>query len=163
MIGWFTCLFISFSSSAQDKNKIIGRWQVAALDGDNMYFDFKKDSFAVTGEKAKGLTKKQVDSLHAEARTIMAEAFAGSFFEFNADMSCTERAPMRDDVRKGTYTIDETAKVIIIQKERKSSITGQLVRSEEKIPYRFNADRLVFAADAKDSGPDIILEKLPKD
>lgn len=154
----FVFLFIATGLQAQDNKKIIGKWKVAAMFDDKMYFNFGKDSLYVKPGAAQQMTKAQADSVHRQLKEIMGEYLKEAYFEFKADMTYAENSGMQGE-RTGTYSIDEAAKTISLERTRKSKVTGVEQKFEEKIKYAFNGSRLVFLGEGDDDGPNIEFEK----
>lgn len=134
-------LLTAFAGMAQDKAKIVGKWKVALIFDDKMYFDVKRDSLHMSNKDGAIPTQK-LDSVQQQMKSMFNEMFKNSFVEFKADMTYIESSARGE--RKGTYTIDESTKTIVTKRERKSAATGETITSEEKINYAFKDNRLVF-------------------
>ncbi|MBC7933777.1 MAG: hypothetical protein H7Y86_00265 [Rhizobacter sp.] len=148
-------LLTCFVVTAQDKEKLVGKWKIIVMYDSNMHFDVKKDSLYLKNDPK---TKKQPASIYNQARAMMKELYMGAYIELKANMEYEEGSGIQG-VRKGAYIVDEVNKIIIIKRERKSKATGELTIKEEKIPYYFKAERLVFVSKSEDDGPTVEFEK----
>lgn len=157
-IGLLVLLFITTGLQAQDNKMIIGRWKVAAMFDDKIYFDLGRDSLYVKPQPDQLMTKTQADSVHKQVKEMMGEYFKDAYFEFKADMTYAENSGMQGE-RIGTYKIDEATKTISFERTRKSKVTGEERKFEEKTKYVFRGNRLVFLAEGDDDGPNIEFEK----
>jgi hypothetical protein len=149
----------AFSTMAQDKEKIVGKWKVVVMYDADMYLDITKDSIHMNKplDESGKLTKHQTDSMLNQIKAVMKEMFKDAYFEFSKDMTYSENSSMQGD-RTGTYSIDESTKTITIKKERESKVTGEVLTNEEKIKYHFKNNRLIFTEDG-DNGHNIEFEK----
>lgn len=152
-------MICAFGTTAQDKEKIVGKWKVALMYDADMYLDITKDSIHMNKplDESGKLSKQQTDSMLNQIKGMMKEMFKDASFEFSKDMTYKENSGMQGE-KSGTYSIDEATKTITIKKEKKSKVSGEVLTNEEKIKYQFKGNRLVFIEEG-DDGPNIEFEK----
>jgi len=158
-ISIILCLLAAAASFAQDSQKLVGRWKVVAMYNASIYFDLQKDSLFLEKSKMENPLEFESDSVQLRTKSFLKEIFANSYYEFKNDGSFEENL----DDTKGTYSVDEAAKVITVKRERKNKSTGELITGNENIPYSFKGNRLVFLSKGGDDGPNVEFEKKEKE
>ena len=156
----FLILMLASAASvvtAQDKEKITGKWRFAAMYDTRGYYDFKKDSFYLSEPLPTNVSPQQADSVLSKYKVILKDIYGSASYEFRADGTCSEYAEMSGE-KKGTYSINETARTITVATKRTSKLNNQDIVKEEILLYSFKNNRLLINS-ADKTGPTIEMEK----
>lgn len=131
----FICLMMqAFTITAQDKQMIVGKWKIAVMYDESMYFDLTKDSLY--------LNEQPPDSIFNQTKILLHEYFGKAFIEFRADMSFIEYSGIRGE-RNGIYSLYKESFIKMVR-EWKSKVTGELLKNEEEQKYLLKDNRLIF-------------------
>lgn len=159
MKTFFLIILISFSASihAQDKEKITGKWKIAAMSDEDMYYDVIKDSLHFNNTKPEGMSSETAEAAIKASKQMLAEFLKEGYFTFNQDMSFVGYFLQTE--KKGTFSIDETNKTIMLKAKDKSDSAE---RKDSKLQYSFRDKRLLLKVTEgnDEEGFNLELEKL---